>query len=1355
MSNYMDSKTANASGSSPQQQNIISFKSNVTNKITKKIIGKDVKIICSNTGSELEHGSSKVRLKNIVDYTWEEKRYPGHLIAVHMDGKHIAYVIKVSNRQTGAEEGMVRVVNTTTSKRALIKGMASEVLDVQFAHIERTQVLACIDSSNLYVHKIDMLSDNLICSLLLRVEDPLENYQAKVNKISWCPLFPIRDDEFSSNSNDEDDQDSSQLIVWSRGKVFQCFNVNIIINSHGIGKHNPKDISDGYLQSKDNNTIITWISLSPDGTTLSVGSEDGYIRFYQVYFHEKQPRCLHEWNPHNGQSISSFFFLDNYRKKSSTDTFWKHALTGAKNNTELKLWDCGTWECLQTLSFTYPIPNKKSPSALYFNADIDSSSSYLVLSNIESRNLYILQIGFDNNINDQKVKSSDNRIKKLNNSVNIRGISEYPISWPILSFSIVDTNITQLYTYNMNESYLMDDVDEYDEDNLAISGVVLRLFVVQPKSVQECLIFYQPLSEFDENDNCDLNSTSSENNESVLLADLLDEPLDYAKALKTGETNLSSSINESSTGASTIKKSIEEVDIKKKLNCSSPLIQGLSNFDKSQEEEKMAVAAATVPSGQSQKSSQISLMTPESFSAKLTSTNTSKDNSKKSPELVNSDVLSTILMLASVTGSQSTKAQTENLNFLNLVNNKIIEDQQKLRTQGNASGMPIIPSSIEEKPNNAVVDFGMEDIDNEEEDDEDDDDSLTGKNNSSLTSGGSSPPSREVQEIMSSKDYETKLLSHFVYKIENANKETKEKVNKFQTASEIAAGVINASVSSEKTQQQPISKNSSTSSNKVCNNDGVDSNKKKLSATDWPKVPDLKTVGGPTEILPSTPNSIPLPSLAQPMQPQQQQSILNSSPQVKSNTNVLSSTPPSTQVINRMDITELNSKIDTLIQVLQLQSTQIKNLEKEVIELRIKNESSIKVNNTSIQDLSRQTENQIIKILEDYLTKFDKEYCRKYEEFLFETEKHCRVLEEKWNVKNQVFFNQIVEKFSNTIVPVLLKRLDAIQTQMQAEVVKKLSTLEQALRETITHLCRSKPIIDTFGKSVLMGVQGSLQAAFIESMSSTLIPAYEKSSQNMFRQLHETFSIGIKEVMEQFDNYLSQMQPVQETTDQILNRIGKLREVLHGNLSRQTQSINDNLLETKKEIKQLEINFIRHFSELIKKEIQRNFETQVASLEDSVLSAVRSQAATPAPSSLYELQDQIKQLLTQNQVNSAFNQALLANDLSLVEYTLEKADYKAVFTSQGCCLEQTVLLSLIQQVSADMSNHNELKQKYLAEAILNLNLSDPITKEHAPKVMKELYRNCQNYLSTNSKSPLCSNVRMIMMAVLGMGYKFN
>lgn len=88
---------------------------------------------------------------------------------------------------------------------------------------------------------------------------------------------------------------------------------------------------------------------------------------------------------------------------------------------------------------------------------------------------------------------------------------------------------------------------------------------------------------------------------------------------------------------------------------------------------------------------------------------------------------------------------------------------------------------------------------------------------------------------------------------------------------------------------------------------------------------------------------------------------------------------------------------------------------------------------------------------------------------------------------------------------------------------------------------------------------------------------------------------------------------------------------------------------------------------------------------------LRSQANTPALPS-FDLKDTIKLLLIQGQINTAFHQALLANDLHLVEYILTNVDHNIVFSPE-CCLEQKVLLSLIQQISADMSNHNEIKQK--------------------------------------------------------------
>lgn len=39
-------------------------------------------------------GSSKVKMTNVVDYTWEQRFYTGQILAVHISGKYIAYGIQ-------------------------------------------------------------------------------------------------------------------------------------------------------------------------------------------------------------------------------------------------------------------------------------------------------------------------------------------------------------------------------------------------------------------------------------------------------------------------------------------------------------------------------------------------------------------------------------------------------------------------------------------------------------------------------------------------------------------------------------------------------------------------------------------------------------------------------------------------------------------------------------------------------------------------------------------------------------------------------------------------------------------------------------------------------------------------------------------------------------------------------------------------------------------------------------------------------------------------------------------------------------------------------------------------------------
>lgn len=201
-------------------------------------------VVIGSTGGH-DHGSSKVKLKNIVDYKWEIKNYPARLIAVHLDGRHIAYVIKsllkyfyfiylpnnfkhiiqINLNSGPTKEGMVRVANVA-GHRALIKGMAREVLDLEFANLKDQLILGCIEYNAIHIHKIENLPDKIICTLLIKIDDPISDIAINSAKISWCPYMPDNEHEI--------DEYAGQQIVWIRGNTYQCYSVRAIVDTYGV-----------------------------------------------------------------------------------------------------------------------------------------------------------------------------------------------------------------------------------------------------------------------------------------------------------------------------------------------------------------------------------------------------------------------------------------------------------------------------------------------------------------------------------------------------------------------------------------------------------------------------------------------------------------------------------------------------------------------------------------------------------------------------------------------------------------------------------------------------------------------------------------------------------------------------------------------------------------------------------------------------------------------------------------------------------------------------------------------------------------------------------------------------------------
>ena len=359
----------------------------------------------------------------------------------------------------------------------------------------------------MFVYKIEEKGSELKTNLLLDITS--SDYIARttseseeIRRVIWCPYLPEDDETI--------DDASSRLLVLINGSEAQMWNVDMVINEYGSGQHQATDVSIGKLVISDHTDAITDATFSPDGTALATASLDGQVKFFQVYMHgSESPRCLHEWSPHEGKPVSSLFFLDNHKNYNPDVQFWKFVVTGAEKNSEIKIWSCETWECLQTVSFRPVLKNELfsqgDPPVPAFKISLDLTSQFLLLSDINRKNVYVLQL---------QAEGEDK-------PVTIVSVSEFATPSPFLSMSILEAGIRK----RADDPHTLSDVESDDDDNDGndnddekedesdeelLDGSVhdvrrsrrgrsqgekreataIKFLLVQPKSLQECRILY-------------------------------------------------------------------------------------------------------------------------------------------------------------------------------------------------------------------------------------------------------------------------------------------------------------------------------------------------------------------------------------------------------------------------------------------------------------------------------------------------------------------------------------------------------------------------------------------------------------------------------------------------------------------------------------------------------------------------------------------------------------------------------------------------------------------------------------------------------------------------------------------------
>ncbi|KAB7501462.1 Enhancer of mRNA-decapping protein 4 [Armadillidium nasatum] len=1224
---------------------------------------------------------------------------------------------------------------------------------------------------------------------------------------------------------------------------------------------------------------ISDAAFSPDGTALATASLDGYVKFFQVNMSssgESSPRCLHQWKPHDGKPLSCLFFLDNHKNPLPDVQFWKYAVTGACNNTEIKTWSCEDWLCNQEISFQTPPDSKLETSNLCMKAAIDPSSRYLILSDIYRRVLYVLIISQESAPFVESISNGDaNESSLSHNSVKagvarIVSISELPVQYPAMFLTITDAEWKPYKRWKHEHpavSCLEDkdddeDVDDDDRDNI-VEGLVVKCIFMNTKSLQDVSIRFQPVfppSSYNATGVTSSNHRLSISDDSVVLKDGLTDlsinlsatlnELDTSKGKNLSENDGTSLDNLVAFTSSPSCSNVVSEDIVRSLSSSTCVPVGVISSLPCALSDSTPIPSLSSPtvtnSVECVSSNQpvtMNLLTPESFSSPGRANEDQhheKCDSMKPIEPVrdiftktsspSEDLKSAALSLMLKVNSASLMPSSDvvsSVASLASISSQNIESSSVLDTvvAGSSKSPPVV--SLPPPPR---------------------------KGTSPLPDSEDAPlATSEVSRLTPSKKNEIDLTSSNDYV-----NGTSGAVVTSTTISHMSSGIALASSTSSpslEVQQILHSHNSRNEEDFAENeNEGEDIHPSSVKATqdsngtlqasslqeliditagskvDAPPIPQspLLDVFASLKSFPSCTSSLTdsgiqqssshrdkslmnITKLAEGIPPSQPFGVKDSAESLQLFKNISigknhltceeleaeikCSSPTSGRVQQQvsdapssssnslsssmfpMNLVEIgggnsvttsllampNSSADSQAKSFERVLSEISSLRECVLafqkEQDDKTQALLSISGTIASQVDRNSKTllQINKTLED---------IRKSQNRLQETIPQVITSSSK-----SIIENCIRQEIRNAITPAINKCLDPIRNHLNSEIRCMVSNSEAHLTDALNKTTCSRNFIDNMSSSIASALSASVQSSCRDAYNKVVVPGFNAITQQVFTQLNEAFMKGTKEYMQHFENEIQSTRTtlienlgttsktIESTSTSLSSHVTVLMETLHKSIAQQA-TLSDTLGER-----------MRHF---IHDEIMRALQEHHASVE-----ARTSRAQTPAssgthtPSNPKIARQQVQQLLAQEQFNLAFKQALSASDLSLVVFVCERINPQQLFSSQTPCpLSQDVLLSLVNQLSHDLTTFTDLKTKYnvrlditstvmnifkilnlhwlrlsemyLEEAVMNLDTAHPVTREHMRQVLQDLQRSLSSYLEHN---PGHKKLRMLLLAV--------
>ncbi|XP_034974856.2 enhancer of mRNA-decapping protein 4 isoform X2 [Zootoca vivipara] len=1305
------------------------------------ITAKDVEIVASSDSSitSKARGSNKVKIQPVARYDWEQKYYYGNLIAV--SNAYLAYAIR------GASNGsaMVRVLSVSTAERTLLKGFTGGVADLAFAHLNSNQ-LACLDEvGNLFVWRLAMENGKIQEEILVNIKRPDGTPLNSSRRIIWCPFIP--------DENEESCEEGSQTLALLHEDRAEVWDLDIIRANHNSWPVEVTSIKEGFIVVKGHSTRLSEGALSPDGTVLATASHDGFVKFWQIYIEgQDEPRCLHEWKPHDGRPLSCLLFCDNHKKQDPEVPFWRFLITGAEQNRELKMWCTVSWTCLQTVRFSPDIFSSMSvlPS---LKACLDLSAEYLILSDVQRKVLYVMEL----------VQNQEG------GKAYFSSISEFLLTHPVLSFGIQVVSRCRLrHTEVLPAEEETDGLSAGTQGTGAVesaAGVLIKLFCVHTKALQDVQIRFQPLHSPDTAAPIPPHGSHEDFAFPDHLADLGTEGLGSEKG----------SVHGSQPDLRRISELSVPVDFLSTSNDTKPKLMTPDAFMT----PSTSLQQVTVSPGSSI-SSLTAVTTMSTSSVSDPSIPRPAEEVSLSPKMQ----LDSSLTLSGSSGSLQTSPRSHSVLLPGLPdkltpkapipvspgNAPLVLERQEVeplvvpQSSPTRERSPDVISSASTAMSQDIPEIASETL---------------------QRSFGGGPPGLPA-EILDSNHHADSMASaaSALHLLSPRNRHSSEhshhsldmapnEVDMLTAPSLLEAALPQENVASDAGVSQPwpaapdITRETRNSMADSPRNEVEEKHKSSyhrhsyhlLQHDSQDASAEQSDHDDEVASLASTSGGFSAKAAAQrlPVKDWKAKVSPRASPKLKRKGKKDDGSRDVQQSPRSFDQQVAPEYQDELLSLLRTQ-------QREIVELR-QNQMELMQRLTDHLDA---VQSSLMGHIERVVDSQQEQEQRRLDQALAEGQQRSGQLQEHLSQQlsqslSTVACNRlertIREEMKKTVPPCVSKTLDPITGQLNNTIATKLTAIEGMLKENVTKLVKSKNLTDAIARAAADALQGPMQSAYREAFQSVVLPAFEKSCQSMFQQINDTFKQGTQEYIQQLethmkskkareqdarDSVVSQLRQLvnnfQSTTDQLAATI---TASMHSEVQHQLHVIVGNMQES----------ILAQVQRVIKGEVSMAMKEQQAAVTSSIMQAMRSAAGTPIPATHLDFQSQqahVLQLLQQGHLNQAFQQALTAADLNLVLYVCETVDPQQVFGQHPCPLSQPVLLSLIQQLSSDLGARTELKLNYLEEAVMHLDHSDPITRDHMGSVMNQVRQKLFQFLQTEPQNSLSKPARRLMIMLQGL-----